>query len=252
MEKENFSQHISALMNQSLEDLFNHILEMGGLVERQFESALKALGSSDVSKASEVVAFDKIVNQAEMEIDKLCARVLARQQPTASDLRLILSAIRIAIDLERMGDEIVKIANMVVLFGKKQETVYCSDLPGYGELMDISLRSNQMLRTALDDFARVSTEGAGDLIQEEERIDAIFAQAMNDMKGLLKQKPDQVECLMEMIIALRAAERVSDHARNVIESIVYLVQGRDVRNMDEKRLHQFLESLDLADSSQEQ
>ncbi|KUJ71513.1 phosphate signaling complex protein PhoU [Thiomicrospira sp. WB1] len=244
MEKENFGRHISELMNQNLEDLFNHILEMGGLVERQFEAALVALGSSDTAKASEVVAFDKIVNQAEMEIDKLCSRVLARQQPTASDLRLILAAIRIAIDLERMGDEIVKIAKMVVMFGHSDKDIACSELPGYGELMDISTRSNQMLKTALDDFARVSTEGAGELIQEEERIDVIFAEAMADLKGQLRSRPDEVECLMEMIIALRAAERVSDHARNVIESIVYLVKGKDLRNMDQARLTAFLSSLD--------
>jgi phosphate transport system protein len=244
MEKENFGRHISELMNQNLEELFNHILEMGGLVERQFEAALVALGSSDTAKASEVVAFDKIVNQAEMEIDKLCSRVLARQQPAASDLRLILSAIRIAIDLERMGDEIVKIAKMVVMFSKSDNDIACSELPGYAELMDISTRSNQMLKTALDDFARVSTQGAGELIQEEERIDVIFADAMADLKGQLRSRPDQVECLMEMIIALRAAERVSDHARNVIESIVFLVKGKDMRNMDQARLDAFLSSLE--------
>lgn len=249
MEKENFGRHISESMNQNLEDLFNHILEMGGLVERQFEAALVALGSSDTAKASEVVAFDKIVNQAEMEIDKLCSRVLARQQPTASDLRLILAAIRIAIDLERMGDEIVKIANMVAMFGQSEHNVKCSEMPGYGELMDISTRSNQMLKTALDSFARVSTEGAGELIQEEDRIDVIFAEAMADLKGQLRTRPDEVECLMEMIIALRAAERVSDHALNVIESIVYLVKGKDMRNMDQARLDAFLVSLEEENQS---
>lgn len=246
VEKQEFGTHISEMLNRNLEDLFNHILEMGGMVERQFESALLALGSSDVEKAAEVIAFDKVINNAEMEIDRLCARVLARQQPTASDLRLILAAIRIAIDLERMGDEIVKVAKMVIIFSENGN-VNCSDLPGYVELVDISTRSNRMLKTALDSFARVSTDGAGKLIREEELIDDIFKKAVEDVKGSLKTVPDQVECLMEMIIALRAAERVSDHARNIIESIVYLVQGQDMRNLDSDRLEQFLSSLEDAE-----
>ncbi|MGC9385911.1 MAG: phosphate signaling complex protein PhoU [Hydrogenovibrio sp.] len=243
MEKHEFSSHISENLNRNLEDLFNHILEMGGLVERQFETALVALGSGDVDKATEVVLFDRVINKAEMEIDSLCAKVLARQQPTASDLRLILAAIRIAIDLERMGDEIVKIGNMVITFGKEHEAK-CAELSGYIELVDISTRSNGMLKMALDSFARVSTENAGKIIQEEELIDEIFAKAMQDLKQALVEQPDQVECLMEMIIALRAAERVSDHARNVVESIIYLVKGQDMRNMDSDRLNAFLETLE--------
>lgn len=243
MEKQEFSSHISEKLNRNLEDLFNHILEMGGMVERQFENALSALGNSDANKASEVIAFDKAVNHAEMEIDRLCARVLARQQPTASDLRLILAAIRIAIDLERMGDEIVKVAKMVINFGEKGD-VKCSDYPGYVELMDISTRSNKMLKTALDSFARVSTDGAGYLIREEEAIDVVFADAINKLKKSLTEMPDDVECLLEVIIALRAAERVSDHARNIIESIIYLVQGQDMRNLDSERLERFIESLE--------
>jgi phosphate transport system protein len=243
MEKQEFSSHISEMLNRNLEDLFNHILEMGGMVERQFETALVALGSGDTEKAVEIIAFDKAINKAEMEIDRLCAKVLARQQPTASDLRLIIAAIRIAIDLERMGDEIVKIAKMVIVFGKEHQ-VECAELPGYVELMDISTRSNAMLKTALDSFARVSTEGAGKIIQEEELIDDIFADAMADLKTSLKEMPDQVECLMEMIIALRASERVSDHARNIVESIIYLVQGMDMRNLDSERLNEFLSELE--------
>lgn len=245
VEKKEFGTHISEMLNRNLEELFNHILEMGGMVERQLEGALLALGSSDVEKAAEVIAFDKAINHAEMEIDRLCARVLARQQPTASDLRLILAAIRIAIDLERMGDEIVKVAKMVKVFDKEASR-NCSELTGYAELVDISTRSNQMLKSALDSFARVSTDNAGKLIREEELIDDIFKVAVEDVKETLRQDSENMECLLEMIIALRAAERVSDHARNIIESIVYLVQGQDMRNLDSDRLEEFLTALENA------
>jgi len=242
MEKKEFGTHISEMLNQNLEALFNHILAMGGMVERQMDNALQALGSSDVDKANEIILFDKMINDAEMEIDHLCARVLARQQPTASDLRLILVAIRVAIDLERMGDEIVKLAKMVIAFDRINQ-VKCSEVEGYIELVDISSRSNRMLKSALDDFARVSTDGASQIIAEEELIDDVFAEVMSQLKTSLKSKPDCFECLMEMIIALRAAERVSDHARNIVESIVYLVNGHDVRNMDEERLQTLLTKL---------
>lgn len=244
MEKQEFSTHISEKLNRNLEELFNHILEMGGMVERQFEKALSALGASDVNQANDVIAFDKAINQAEMEIDRLCARVLARQQPTASDLRLILAAIRMAIDLERMGDEIVKVAKVVIVFGENLGDKKCSDFPGYVELVDISTRSNKMLKMALDSFARVSTDGAGHLIREEEAIDEVFSETMERLKKSLQEMPDDVECLLEIIIALRAAERVSDHARNVVESIVYLVQGQDMRNLDSEKLALFIASLD--------
>lgn len=239
MEKKEFNSHISNQLNRNLEDLFNHILEMGGLVEVQLETALQALGAGDVAKAKEVIVLDKVINQAEMEIDRLCARVLARQQPTASDLRLILATIRIAIDLERMGDEVVKIAKMIIKFNEEYETA-CRDYSGYAELLDIASRSNSMLKTALNAFARVSTAEAIDIVNQEEEIDVIYKNACEKVTNDFKAKPDQVECLLEVIGALRATERVSDHARNIMESIVYLVQGQDVRSMDEARLMAFL------------
>jgi len=125
MQKKEFTSHISNQLNRNLEELFHHILEMGGMVENQLEMALTALSSSDVKVAKEVLRFDKVINQAEMEIDRLCIRVLARQQPTASDLRLILSTIRIAIDLERMGDEICKLAKLVINVNKEENNKLC-------------------------------------------------------------------------------------------------------------------------------
>lgn len=103
MNRKEFGTHVSASYNQYLEDLFNQILEMGSLVERQLQSSVLSVQNADSDLAREVIQLDKLVNREEMEIDRLCVRVLARQQPTASDLRLIVSSIRIAVDLERMG-----------------------------------------------------------------------------------------------------------------------------------------------------
>lgn len=242
MQKKEFSSHISNQLNRNLEDLFNHILEMGGMVENQLDMALSALSNSDAKAAKEVIRFDKSINQAEMEIDRLCIRVLARQQPTASDLRLILSTIRIATDLERMGDEICKLAKLVIKFQKSDPAV-CSNFAGYAELVDITTRSREMLKVTLNAFARVSAEDAMPILDQEEVLDQVYAKACADVTKQFKENPENVECLLEVMMALRASERLSDHALNIMESIIYLVQGKDIRNMDQERLTEFLEKI---------
>lgn len=246
MERSEFGNHISGQLNQNIEDIFNHILEMGGLVEGQLENSMVALGNGDVGKAREIIALDKAVNNAEFQIDRLCARVLARQQPTATDLRLIISAIRIAIDLERMGDEVVKIANMVLLFNNEEE-MPCAESPGYEALVNITNRSVNMLRTSLDSFARVSLESAGDMIQEEERVDEIYKTAVEEVKSAMVPGTEKMECLLEILSALRAAERVSDHARNIVESTIFLIQGQDIRDLNKDALIEFLQNIEKED-----
>lgn len=244
MERTEFGNHISGQLNQNIEDIFNHILEMGGLVEGQLENSMVALGNGDVGKAREIIALDKAVNNAEFQIDRLCARVLVRQQPTATDLRLIISAIRIAINLERMGDEVVKIANMVLLF---KEEMPCTESPGYEALVNITNRSVNMLRTSLDSFARVSLESAGDMIQEEERVDEIYKTAVEEVKSAMVPGTEKMECLLEILSALRAAERVSDHARNIVESTIFLIQGQDIRDLNKEALIEFLQNIEKED-----
>lgn len=242
MQKKEFTSHISNQLNRNLEELFHHILEMGGMVENQLEMALTALSSSDVKVAKEVLRFDKVINQAEMEIDRLCIRVLARQQPTASDLRLILSTIRIAIDLERMGDEICKLAKLVINVNKEENNC-CSKFSGYAELVDITTRAREMLKVTLNAFARVSADDAISILDEEELVDQVYKKAVKDVTEQFKSNPEHVECLLEVMTALRASERLSDHALNIMESIIYLVQGKDVRDMDQDRLTKFLEKV---------
>ncbi|GKT12446.1 MAG: phosphate transport system protein [Thiomicrorhabdus sp.] len=242
MHKKEFSSHISNQLNRNLEELFHHILEMGGMVENQLDMALTALSNSDVKVAKEVIRFDKTINQAEMEIDRLCIRVLARQQPTASDLRLILSTIRIAIDLERMGDEICKLAKLVINVSKNEDK-QCANFSGYAELVDISTRAREMLKVTLNAFARVSADDAISILDQEDIVDQVYKKACMDVTEQFKKSPDHVECLLDVMNALRASERLSDHALNIMESIIYLVQGKDVRDMDQERLTKFLEKI---------
>lgn len=238
--RSDFEGHISSKMNQSLEDLFNHVLEMGGLVEKQLDNAVLALQNNDVAMARETMLLDKLINASEMQIDKMCTRVLARQQPAAADLRLIIASIRIAVDLERMGDEVVKIARLVVKFN--DDPVFkCVGNLDFSSLLEIAARSKKMLKTTLDSYARVTVEGTVAVIAEEEDIDVVYKEAMAKLVDAIKQESgDRVVCLLELSVALRACERISDHVRNIAEMIVYLVQGKDVRDLDLAALNQLL------------
>ncbi len=249
MEKKEFGSHISRRMNKNLEEVFNSILEMGGLVESQLENALIALTNADKNRADEVLLLDKRVNLAELEIEKLCTNILVRQQPTASDLRLTIAAIRIAIDLERMGDEIMKIAKMVKIFIKKGETP-ANDFPGYSNLLDISNRSLKILHSSLDCFARLTVNDILSVIDEEETINQLYAEAYKDIIQGFKSTPNRADCIAQMLLSLRAVERVSDHVINIIENVVYLINGKDIRVMDNDSMVKLMQKMEKIEQEQ--
>lgn len=242
MDKREFGSHVSGSFNQALEELFNQVLEMGGLVERQLASAIHAVQNYDINEAKEVINLDKLVNQQEIEIDRLSVRLLARQQPTASDLRLVIAAIRLGVDLERMGDEVVKIANMVVHIAEMDDG-RCQGLNGYKQLIEIASRATEMLQKALNAFVRLDIKGCGGIIEQEERVDELFKVTTDEVMAMFKESNVDVVCLFELIYALRASERITDHARNMAETIIYLVNGQEMRNIDPNRLTEFLENI---------
>ena len=240
MEREDFNTHISEQLNRNLENLFNQVLEMGGLVEQQLNELSKALETGDATLAQSAIVMDKLINREEVEIDRLCAAVLARQQPTASDLRLIVMSIRIAVDLERMGDEAVKIAKLAIL--NCGESVSCTSMPGYKSLQTLMQASKEMIKKNLDGFSRLDTSDYQAIFEEEELMDKLLKETMDEIKFALaaESDPQQVEAIMNMLFAVRAAERITDHALNIAECIVYLVKGRDIRTMDQEAVQAFL------------
>ncbi|CAN8139417.1 Phosphate-specific transport system accessory protein PhoU [uncultured Thiomicrorhabdus sp.] len=242
MNRDEFNNHISEQLNRNLEGLFNQVLEMGGIVEQQLADLNQALENNDEEKAHNVLTLDKLINREEMEIDRLCAAVLARQQPTASDLRLIVMAIRIAVDLERMGDEAVKIATMAIAQCKDDGS--CSSLPAFDYLKQLMAASSDMLKTTLNGFSRLDTSKTMDIYHEEERMDEVLQLASQEIQEKLAETNDveTVDIYIKMLLAIRAAERITDHSLNIAESVVYLVRGKDVRQMDEQALAKFLQS----------
>ncbi|MDR9437927.1 MAG: phosphate signaling complex protein PhoU [Halomonas sp.] len=225
------SQHISRQFNQELEELKTHLMAMGGLVEKQVQDAVVALLDGDSALAERVVANDRAVNDMQIKIDEECTQVLARRQPTASDLRLVLAVIRAASDLERIGDEASKIArNAIELIEADNGN------RGFVEVRMISEHVRRMVRDALTSFARLDTELALKLVHEDEEVDSEYKSAMRSLMTFMMEDARSISSVLSVMWILRALERIGDHANNLAEYVVYLVKGLDIRHTDPEDL----------------
>ena len=222
--------HISQQFNQELEEIKSSMLEMGGLVEHQLGDALAALISADSELGRTVRANDDVVNDMELNIDEACNRILARRQPAASDLRLVLGIIKATNDLERIGDEAAKIARLAIELAEQGDSS-----KGYVEIRHIGERVRHMVNMALDAFARYDAEAAIAVAREDVSVDLEYGTAMREMITFMIEDPRSITRVLNVIWALRSLERVGDHAKNMSEYVVYMVKGKDVRHisMDE-------------------
>ncbi|MBS9403325.1 phosphate signaling complex protein PhoU [Halomonas sp. TRM85114] len=224
---ESHSQHISRQFNHELEEIKTHLMAMGGLVEKQVQDAVGALLESDSQLAERVVENDRAVNDMQIKIDEECTQVLARRQPTASDLRLVLAVIRAASDLERIGDEASKIArNAIELIGAD------NGHRGFVEVRMISEHVRRMVRDSLTSFARLDTELALKLVYEDDVVDSEYGSAMRSLMTFMMEDARSISAVLGVMWILRALERIGDHANNLAEYVVYLVKGLDIRHTD--------------------
>ncbi|MCE8018685.1 phosphate signaling complex protein PhoU [Halomonas sp. MCCC 1A11036] len=224
---ETHSQHISRQFNQELEALKTQLMTMGGLVEQQVQEAIQALLDSDSRLAEKVRDRDRDVNAMQLKIDDECTRVLARRQPAASDLRLVLAVIRATADLERIGDEASKIArNALTLIDSG------NNVRGLVEVRHISEHVRRMLRDALTAFARFDTELALQVVHEDDSVDDEYSSAMRSLMTFMMEDNRAIGPVLNVMWILRALERVGDHADNLAEYVIYLVKGLDIRHMD--------------------
>ncbi|RTR05692.1 phosphate signaling complex protein PhoU [Halomonas nitroreducens] len=221
------SQHISRQFNHELEELKTHLMAMGGLVEKQVQDAVRALLDGDSTLAGQVVENDRAVNDMQIKIDDECTRVLARRQPAASDLRLVLAVIRAASDLERIGDEASKIARNA---GELVESH--NGTRGFVEVRIISEHVRKMVRDALTSFARFDTELALKVVQEDDQVDNEYKTAMRSLMTFMMEDARAISPVLGIMWILRALERIGDHANNLAEYVVYLVKGLDIRHTD--------------------
>tara|TARA_R110002072_G_scaffold33473_3_gene101292 strand:- start:17995 stop:18714 length:720 start_codon:yes stop_codon:yes gene_type:complete len=225
LKKEDYQQHISAKFNTELESLRNHMLSMGGKVEQQLTEALDALIKMDSGEAELIVRRDSEVNQMEMAIDDECATIIARRQPTASDLRLIIAIIKVNRDLERIGDEAAKVAKQAVRISEDGKSP-----SNFVEIKHIGAMVGVMLRQSLDAFARLDVEQAVAVVKEDDEVDKEYGSAMRSLITFMVEDPRNIGVILNEMWALRSLERIGDHACNIAEHVVYLVRGLDVRH----------------------
>ncbi|MFK8048026.1 MAG: phosphate signaling complex protein PhoU [Halioglobus sp.] len=227
LNQDSYKQHISAQFNAELEGVKNHLLEMGGRVEQQLSAAVEALVTLDSGEASKVISLDQEVNRMEMSIDDECSRILARRQPAASDLRLVLSVARVITDLERIGDEAAKIARQAIKLS--EEGVSPSN---FVEIRHIGLHVADMLRKALDAFTRLDVDTAVEVVRQDNAVDKEYGSAMRSLVTFMMEDPRVITSVLNEMWALRSLERIGDHAANIAEHVIYLVRGLDVRHVE--------------------
>ena len=217
--------HISRQFNSELEDIRSRVLQMGGLVEQQIEQAIIALAKADTGLAEEVVTNDYKVNKMEVTIDEECSQIIARRQPTAGDLRLVMAVIKTITDLERIGDEAEKIARMAARLASEERPKN-----NYMEIQSLGNHVRQMVHDSLDAFARLDPVAALRIAREDELVDREYDGVMRQMITYMMEDPRSISRMLNVIWAARALERIGDHASNICEYVIYLVKGKDVRH----------------------
>lgn len=225
MENLNIGHHISRRYNEELEDIRNRVLAMGGLVEQQLLDAMNSLEAQDTGLADQVVSNDLQVNAMEVAIDEECNLILARRQPAASDLRLIVAVIKTITDLERIGDEAERIARMA-------SEVAGEDRIGrlLTQIHHMGHHVRDMLRGALDAFAHLDTEKAVEVWSEDRAVDREYEALVRELMTYMMEDSESIPCVLKTIFAARAIERIGDRASNICEYVIYLVKGKDVRH----------------------
>jgi len=232
--KEAYTRHISQQFNEELELVKNRLLEMGGLVEQQLTDAILSLINADSEMAQRVIDADKKINLMETDLDEECTGILARRQPAAGDLRLVISVMRAVNDLERVGDEAAKVAKLAIKLCEEGEAP-----KGYVEIRHIGDRVIKMTQAALTAFARLDAESALKVAREDKSVDLEYASAMRELVTCMMEDPRSISRVLNVMWSLRALERIGDHARNIAEDVIYLVKGKDVRHssLDEMEKH---------------
>ncbi|MDP7389521.1 MAG: phosphate signaling complex protein PhoU [Pseudomonadota bacterium] len=219
------AKHISEQYDLELAQVRERLMEMGGIVESQVNNSCTALVTHDLDMAEEVRDVEANLNQFEVELDDLCVSIIAKRQPTARDLRTVVSVMKVITDLERIGDEADRIARMALDLAN-------SEIPTdhYADFRSLHTNAVKMLKRALDAFARLDIEMALRVIEDDELIDNGYDRILRLCSEQMQSNPTEVERLLRLMWSARAVERIGDHAKNIGEYVIYLVKGRDVRH----------------------
>jgi len=229
-------EHISKQFDAELESVRSRVLQMGGLVEEQILRAVEALDTGDMERIEKTIADDHRVNALEVGLDEACVHIIARRQPAAGDLRLLITVIKTITDLERIGDEAEKIARMAKLIHAAER----QHVPRI-EIKHVAERAVEMLRQSLDAFARLDVAEAMRVVKEDSAIDDEFRAIMRQLITFMMEDPRTITRALEILFIAKAIERIGDHAKNMSEYVIYLVKGRDVRHVSLDEMERLLD-----------
>ena len=227
-------EHSSKQYDQELEAIRSKVLLMGGMVETQFDAALECFRVGDVERAERVIAEDQAVNQLEVSLDDACSHLIVRRQPTANDLRTVMATIKVITDLERIGDEATKVARIAKGLHERGP----SSFNHYDMIRTISKATCDLLHDALDAFARLDGKQALQLIAADEVVDHEFRTIMRTLVTFMMEDPRTISNALDTLWVAKAIERIGDHAKNIAEYVIYVVEGRDIRHSKPAALEQ--------------
>ena len=230
--------HISKRFNRDLAALVNQLLQMGGLVEQQLKLAIEGLLTVDTGLAEEAQVLEDKVDEFDLILGEACAHMLVLRQPAASDLRMTLAINRCVSDLERIGDEANKIATMAITLANEGESPV-----GYVEVRHISQHVMSMLHDVLHAFTRQDMSLALAVMSRDEQVDMEYGSAMRTLVTFMMEEPRNIGRILNVIWVLRALERIGDHACNIAEQIVYMVQGEDIRHASKEEIERLFKQL---------
>ena len=231
-------KHLSTQFDSELNGVSSRVMELGGLVESQLRLAIYSLSQFSAESANQVIETELRVNGMELDIDRELSSIIARRQPTARDLRLLIAISKTTANLERAGDEAAKIARMVksIMHNGASRTLPSSDLRVAADL------ASGLLRKALDAFARLDTAAAVSILKEDDQIDAEFDGFVRKLITYMMEDPRTISSSLDLLFIAKAIERVGDHAKNIAEFIIYIVKGADVRHSPMEQVESVVKS----------
>jgi phosphate transport system protein len=223
-------EHLSTQYNNDLEAIRSQVLLMGGLVESHFQDAVSCYRTGNTEQAAEVVKSDVEVNRLEVSLDDMCSHLIVKRQPTANDLRTVMATGKVITDLERIGDESTKIARIAQ--ESKSKNSHNLAFNGYEAIRTLANNTSQMLHQSLDAFARLDKEKAAQLIVYDEIIDRDFRMIMRNLITYMMEDQKTISLALDALWVAKAIERIGDHAKNIAEHTIFIVEGKDIRHSD--------------------
>jgi phosphate transport system protein len=220
-------KHLSSQFDSDLNSLCSKLLEMGGMVESQTSTAMRAFTDMDLDICNQVIEREKAVNDFEIEVDSACTEIIARRQPTARDLRLVMAVSKAIANLERAGDEAERVAKRTkrIIEAGLNHNINVAEIKISGQM------ATSLLRRSLDAFARLDTIAAAEVVKEDKQIDEEFRAFVRKLIVYMMEDPSLITTGLDMLTIAKAIERIGDHSKNIAEFVIYIVKGADVRHI---------------------